>query len=216
MEPALDRLDLQMPLPVQPSFVHPDTADDTCFQLLANPTLDIVEFGDGSGIAEPWVILDPIVYFSSIDYISPAYSLILQDADNGDSSPGQDAFAQGFFMPGDLTKVRIEYETATTITNNTDTAHGNIFTLNNDGTLNKLVFSWTISNSDNMWQGRFVETIDKTELQALQNKPLAIIFFSDTDGSSPGEWVYFDDITVEACIKSSPTSLWQSFLTQYI
>ena len=211
-ELALDQLDLHVAVPLQPSNVLPDAGDDSCFQLLANPTLDVVEFGDGSGIAEPWVIFDPVVYYSTIDFISPAYSLILWDADSMDITPGQDAFAQGFFMPQNLTKLRIEYNTATLNTNTTDKTSGNIFTLNNDGTINQKVFGWSVNDSDGEWQGRFVETVDKSDLQSMQGKALAIILFSTTNGSAPGEEVFFDDITIVACSKSAPPASGKVFL----
>ena len=60
------------------------------FTILANPTLDIVEFGDGTGTAEPWVVLDQIVYYDETIYTSPYYSLLLIDADgNRDPQPRQ-------------------------------------------------------------------------------------------------------------------------------
>lgn len=200
-------LQLSLPLPAA-SFAR-SANNDICGQLLANPELTVVEFGDGTGIAEPWVIWDPIVYYSTADYVSPNYSLILQDSDwnmgVADATPFQDAFVQGFFMPDDLTSVRIEYNTATLSTNNADEAHAHIYPLKNGNLdLNNKLVSWTINNSDGQWQGRFVEITDPTDLQMLQGKALGLIIFSTTDNNLPGEQVYFDDITVEACVKSAP------------
>ncbi len=205
---SINPADANLQFSVPPRNYRNDTDDEACFQLLANTELEIVEFGDGTGIAEPWVILWPIVYFDDEVFTSPNYSLVLIDADEDpddpDPDPGVDGFGQGFFMPDDLNYAIIEYQTGTLNTNDTDIAGGKIFTLDNEGFLDDEILTWTINNSDGEWQGRFVEILDEDTLQAMEGEALAIVFLTNTNGSAPGEWVYFDDITVIACFESAP------------
>jgi hypothetical protein len=181
----------------------------TCKQFLLNPQLDVLELGDGTGRAEPWVVYDPIVYYSNLDYVSPQHSLVLVDADSPDSSsPTQDAFAQAFYMPTNLVTVTIQYYAAMSNTNNTDSAWGNLWTVDQDGNLGEYLGSWEIRESPGVWQQQTAQITDTSDLAQMAGQHLAIILFNDTDGNAPGEIVWFDDITLTACVRAAPTAVY--------
>ena len=177
---------------------------DGCSQLIVNPTLDIVEFGDGFGSAEPWVILDQIVYYNDTIYTSKFYSLVLIDSDIDDSSPEIDTFAQGFYMPENLTSVRIDYNSQMLNTNSGDLTYANIWTLDSEGYLDEWLFDWEIADSHETWTWWYLEFTNPDYLQMMEGKVLALRFENYTNNILPGEKSYFDDITLEACTKNAP------------
>lgn len=196
-----DRSDLFVGFPEKPDYAKPDRAGESCVQILANTQLDVLEFVDG-GTAEPWDVLDDFVYFSSESYVSPEYSLFMADADVGDPSPLYDAFGQGFFMPDNLTLVRIEYETGSLDANPGDLAYGNLLTLDQDGFLQDLIVFWTVGPSEGEWSPRFIEITDQAELRAMNGQPMALVFDTETDNGLPDAWVFYDDIKLIACFES--------------
>lgn len=173
---------------------RPSAPANSCQQLLGNTGLNIV-----GGSMAPWVVFDPMVYYSTQNYVSPQYSLVLPDADAGDSSPTQDAFGQIFDMPSNLTSVTIGYHTATANANLTDEAFGNLWTVDNNNQLVDFLGGWEIVDSPNAWVERSVVIEDSVYLAPMAGQRMAILLFTDTDGQSPGEAVYFDDITLTAC-----------------
>jgi hypothetical protein len=187
-----------VPLP-DTSPLQRQQSDDTCRQLLLNPELDVLELGEGQGRAEPWFIHDPIIYYSSADYVSPDYSLLFEDADDGDPSPGQDAFAQAFYMPANLTSVTIRYQTATVDANETDRALGNLWTVDADGNFVDFLGSWIVFESSGTWYEQTVTITEREHLAPMAGRQLAVVLFNDTDDAAPEEWVYFDDVTLTAC-----------------
>ncbi|MDX1416040.1 MAG: hypothetical protein R3293_17720 [Candidatus Promineifilaceae bacterium] len=194
-EPVLKLSDHFVDLP-GPKSVNSPGAAAACEQLLGNTQLT---WDEGTSTFLPWVILDPIVYYSTGNHTSAPHSTVLVDADAGDPNPGQDAFAQVFAMPPNLTQVRIEYNTASLTSNAADLTFGNLWTVDSNGNLDQFIVSWSIGPSEGVWQSRFVEFTNSSDLQALQDKNIAIIIFNQTDGIAPGETVFFDDITLTAC-----------------
>lgn len=185
----------------------PPSGEVICKQLLLNQQLDVLELGDGTGRAEPWVVYDPIVYYTDQAYVSPNYSLVLVDADAEDSeSPTQDAFAQAFYMPTNLVTVTIQYYTAMTGTNPTDRALGNLWTVDQDGELVTFLGSWEVGESPAAWEKQTVQITDAALLTPMEGQRVAIILFNKTDGDSPGEIVLFDDITLTACVRMIPSA----------
>lgn len=173
---------------------RPGTLANSCQQLLENTALNVI-----GGSIEPWEIFQPMVYYSTQNYVSPQYSLVLPDTDTGDPSPMQDAFGQIFDMPSNLTSVTIGYHTATTNANPVDKAFGNLWTVDNNNQLVDFLGGWEIADSPNAWAERGVLIEDNAYLAPMAGQRLAILLFTDTDGQSPGEAVYFDDITLTAC-----------------
>lgn len=178
-----------------------------CKQLLLNPQLDVLELGDGTGRAEPWVVYDPYVYYSTQNYVSPQYSLVLVDADTQvtDPTPTQDAFAQALYMPTGLVTVTIEYYAAMANVNTTDRALGNLWTVDADGNPVTFLAGWEVGESPNAWQKQTVVITDPDALANMAGQRIMIFLFNATDGSTPGEVVFFDDVTLTACSRAAPS-----------
>lgn len=207
---------LQVSLPIAAPPQAADAAEADCYQLLANPQLDIVEFGDGSGSAEPWVVLEPTIYYYSFS-VSPEYSLGMAD-DNDDEGAGgdfdYDVFGQGFFMPDQLESVTVYYSTAVNQQDSFDDVEGQIWSLDAQGFLDEELAWWPISQpeSDLDWRGRFVEITDAAFLQTLEGRPLALILVAFNDRLAPYEINYFDDVAVVACVKSGAAGATRLYL----
>ena len=185
----------------------------SCDQVLANTQLDIVEFGDGTGTAEPWSVIIPIVYY--IDdpaYAYDGYSLILEDGDSGDPDPTIDMFAQGFLMPDDLNEISVEYMRAMLDSNPNDDVYGELWLLDDDWVLhlddpdNYFVGSWTVAESEAVWAKQSIVSSDPSFLNKMAGKKMAILFFNITDGGgateAEKEWVLFDDVNLYACTQA--------------
>ncbi len=196
-----------VPLP-DTSSLQRQQSGDACRQLLLNPEFDVLELGEGQGRAEPWFVNDPIVYYSSADYVSADYSLLFWDADDDDPSPGQDAFAQAFYMPANLTSVTIRYQTATLDANETDRALGNLWTVDADGNFVDFLGGWIVFESPDTWYEQTVPITEQEDLAPLAGRQIALVLFSQTDGAAPGERVYFDDVTLTACSATPSTAVY--------
>ena len=214
-------------LPVSTTIFETNSLSGTteCVNLIANSQLDILEFGDGTGTAEPWVFLEPIVYYINgndpTDPFAPwafdGYSLLFEDGDLGDPSPAYDMFGQGFLMPENLTDVTVEYWRFSVDGNLADIVWGELWLLDDDGYINfndpetYLVGYWDVYESDMEWNLESVSATDEM-LEALSGRPAALIFYNDTDSSSPDapesekEWMLIDDISLSACYKPAEVS----------
>lgn len=173
---------------------------DSCQQLLGNPTLDIA-----NGSVAPWEVFISAVYYSTRSYVSPQYSLVLVDADLGDTSPTADAFGQLFAMPSNLTLVTVRYYVFTSNSNAADTTFVTIWSVENDELVDILV-GWEIADAPNTWEERSAVIQSQEDLAHLAGRRLAILLVTITDGQSPGEQVYLDDITLTACTGSPPSN----------
>lgn len=176
-------------------------AAEECRQLLGNTTLDVVD-----GSIAPWGVFTPKVYYSTQDYVSPQYSLVLPDADSGDETPTQDALGQFFDMPANLTSVTIQYHTATGNANATDKTAGNLWTADANDQLVDFIGGWDIPDSAGAWARRTVSIEDSAILAAMAGQRMAIILYTNTDGQDPGEAVFFDDVTLTACTGAAATA----------
>ncbi|MEM7115875.1 MAG: hypothetical protein AAF614_25765 [Chloroflexota bacterium] len=174
-------------------------AATTCRQVLNNTALNAL-IEDGIAIAEPWVPLSDIVFVSSSAFTSPSHSFFLIDQDENDPTPENDAFGQGFVMPGSLTSVTVEYNTAMLEANTADEVVGALWSLKDDGTIDQVVFSWTVSDEANgQWEGRFVEITDTAVLDLMNTRGMVMGFVSFSDNANQAEAAFFDDIAVTAC-----------------
>jgi hypothetical protein len=132
----------------------------------------------------------------------------VKDADSGDETPTQDAFAQAFYMPDNLTSVTIHYYTTAVDANTDDRALGNLWTVDADGELVDYLGSWEVGDSPSGWQGQTVPITDPAALAPMEGQRMAIILFNQTDGAEPGERVRFDDVTLTACTVTPPTTIY--------
>ena len=212
--------------PLQLSVLQPDfqtrsrTANEVCGNIIANSQLDILEFGDGTGTAEPWHFIIPQLYyvhesFPDIgNFAFDGYSLIFEDGDPGDPSPTIDMFAQGFQMPDNLTSISAVYWRMSIDSNLNDEVWGELWLLDNNGNLHLdqpetyLVGYWDVFESELEWEQ---EIVDATEgiVNALTGRPAALLFYNYTDGSDPSapeaekEWMLMDEIVLGICFEAA-------------
>lgn len=173
---------------------------EVCTQLLLNTALDVLVGGGGGGTAEPWVVLWSIVYYSTVEYVSPDHSLLVEVADDGDPNPDYDGFGQAFYMPNNLTSVQIQYYTATVNPNSVDYGLGELWLLDSDGYLDTRLLWWEVGQSVGVWQQQTVNITNASQLNSLEGQYLAIAMGNETLNSSPpGETTYYDDVRLTAC-----------------
>jgi hypothetical protein len=191
--------------------------DVDCFQILANSELNVVELGDlgdGTGNVEPWVIVNPIVYYFRDDSVSPPnYFLYIQDtieggADAGDETPNQDVFGQGFVLPDNLVSLQVVYDAATLNSEEVDKAYGYLWHIDENDNLpdDGGIVTWENpdpAGSDD-WARYTVDITQPAFLSQLSGNKIALLFYNDTDGFAPEESVFFDNIILNACVPSKP------------
>lgn len=203
------------------------TANDICGNIIANSHLNILEFGDGTGTAEPWAFLEPYVYYvkegDDPDLAFDGYSLLFADGDSGDPSPTLDMFAQGFLMPKNLTSITVAYWRASIDGNINDEVWGELWLLDENGYLHLddpdqyQVGYWDVSESELEWNQESVNA-PAGIVKALDSRPTAILFYNWTDGSNPSapeaqkEWMLMDDIVMEVCYKPAAVSGKRTYL----
>lgn len=207
------------------------TGTTACGNIIANSRLNILEFGDGTGTAEPWVFLIPqLFYINENDPDDPfgpwaydGYSLVFRDGDPGDPSPKIDMFGQGFLMPDNLSDVTVEYWRATVDGNAADEVWGELWLLDDTGTLHLdnpdkyLVGFWDVFESKDEWNLESV-VAPKDMVKDLDGQLAALIFYNYTDGSAPDapeskkEWMLIDDITLTVCYKPATVTGKRSYL----
>jgi hypothetical protein len=208
-----------------PHLHEPGNGDQVdCFQMIANRELNVVELGDGTGTAEPWVILDPIVYYWRNDLVSPPnYYLFIMDtiaggADElaGDTTPSEDWFAQGILMPDNLVSVQIVYDTATQNSESVDNTYGQFWHVDENGDFPEdgaILYwenpDWDVIDPNNPaeeWLNYTVTITQTNFLSELSGNRVALLFYNITDTLPPDESTLFDNITVTACVPSEPVA----------
>lgn len=182
-----------------------------CSQIVANPQLDIVETGPGTGTAEPWIFLEAVIYFvkeeeSSLAY--DGYSLVLPDGDEGDATPRRDILGQIVQFPSGLTSATITYQRAMLDANAADRVYGELWRLTDEGEVEignpgtYRVTRWTVTDSNDAYKEEVI-ALDKGLLSQLDGQPIALLLRTETDGGgateAEKEWVLFDDVTLTAC-----------------
>jgi hypothetical protein len=172
--------------------------------MILNPKMDVVEFGDGTGSIEHWIIIFQKVYYDSQNYNSPSYSLVMVDETDGSDPYGgettwdYDEFGQGFQAPGNLTYLKISYSRLYTNTNSSDQAWSNLWTLDSEGNLDELIAYAPIGESPEGWSNRYWE-LSSEGLATVSGKPLALVFDMMSDRTSPVEVIWLDDAQVRLC-----------------
>ncbi len=177
------------------------STSQSCKQMIVNYQLDVNEFDDSSGTAEPWVIVSPIVYYTKDPATAyDGFSLLLKDGDSGDPDPNQDMFAQGFQMPGNLTEIEIEFRRATINSNSTDKVYGELWKLDDDWVLHLdqgdkyFVAGWDVAESQGAWAKQIVTSTDSKILSAMAGQKMAILLFNVTNNGG-SNWKPFTSIT---------------------
>lgn len=199
------------PQPFAPLSASEPNTLAACNQLLLNPTLDVFELGDGTGSAEPWEVLEQIVYYDSETFVSSQYSLFLligDDAYDGfpaDPSPAWDAFTQFVQLPDYLESIVVDYWSATVNGRAGDLAYGDIYAFDEQGNV-EWVTGWYVGDFGSTWNNQYFPITDTVTLEQLSGKPIAVVFSNDSEnGLTQGEGVWFDDITLTACTDDGPS-----------
>jgi len=181
------------------------SAATTCMNVLLNSQMDVVEFGDGTGSVDPWVALTQMIWYSTVNYHSPSYSLSMKD-DPADDNSGivsstleYDEFGQGFVTPDALTAITVTYSRLYTNTNTSDTAYGNLYTLDSQGYLYQLIDWWPIGESPSGWSDRSAVIMDSSDLAALSGRAVALVFDMWNNRQVPYESIWLDDAQVTLC-----------------
>ena len=184
-----------------------------CRQILGNPQLDVIETGPGTGTAEPWFYLKPIIYFfeegdgSGLAY--DGFSLVLPDGDEGDPTPTSDILSQIVTFDEELQSVTVAYQRAMIDSNPTDKVYGELWRLTAEGSVDLddpdqyRVTRWQISDSEGVWD-REEHEISASLLDDLSGQEIALLLRTETNGGGASaaeeEWVLFDDVTITTCI----------------
>ena len=191
--------------------VSPQSPSETCVDILVNPQMDVVEIGGGQGYADPWEPVAQQIYYSTEEYNSAAYSLVMIDELDGSDQVGiiidgiyrdYDSFGQVFLTPRDLTYLRASFHRMFI---NPDPGYDFVFSmlwaLDSEGYLDELIGAVEIDPSSypsNTWQGFYWE-LSSTQLITASNQSLALLFTMISDQVFPGEWMYLDDAQVTLC-----------------
>ena len=184
-----------------------------CRQIVVNPQLDVIETGPGTGTAEPWFFLKPVIYYfeegDGSDLAYDGYSLLLPDGDDGDPSPASDILSQIVTFDKELEAVTVAYQRAMIDSNPTDKIYGELWLLTAEGGIDLedpgqyRVTRWMVTDSEGAWAKEEI-AIDEALLDDLSGREIALLLRTETDGGGATEaemeWVLFDDVTITTCI----------------
>lgn len=181
-----------------------------CKQMLLNPQMDVVDFGDGTGAIDYWAVLWQNVYFDDRPgyYRSAKHSLVMVDDPDYDTdyiSPtlDLDSFGQGFYAPTGLLTVTVTYSRLYSPTSYNDFAYGNFYTLDSEGRLDENPVWWTIGETPSGWSDRIVVINNPTVLASLSGRALALVFEEFASRSYPHEFIWLDDAQVTVCYQAA-------------
>jgi hypothetical protein len=175
--------------------------------VLLNPQLNVVEFGDGTGSIDYWSILfSQVCYETEGAYVwSPSHSLTMSDG-NCAASPDEDlvddwdydAFGQGFWAPAGLTYLSASYQRLYGDVDDYDSAVSSLWTLDSEGYLLEEIAAYTIGQTPDGWSPR-QWALDSSGLEQASGQPLALVFYFWGDLLPPYEWIWLDDVQVTLC-----------------
>lgn len=211
-QPQPGRLQSAAGIQINTQPYQPANPQDNCAQLLVNPALNVLELPGFDSRVDPWVETEPTVYFDNQNYISPPHSLFLADADANDLfRVNNDSFAQAVRMPYNLNYVRFDFYSRTLQANPNDEAYLELYALTNDGNIEEFLGGFFIPEVAN-WTPFYLELTHPLDMELLSGRILGIYLRSYTDNALPGEWVYFDDITLNVCTPSQPPNPTNAYL----
>jgi hypothetical protein len=190
------------------------TAEEACVNVLFNPQLDVVEFGDGTGSVDYWSILFQNVYFDNDDYNSPSHSLVLVDEPPGSDPPDNDLvdiegeiwdldqFGQGFLTPPDLTRVVVSGFSVYANPNENDVALSWLYWLTPDGYLDDWIAYAPIPEATGgftYWFWELTASEYPDLLADMSNQLLAVVYVLISDRQGDIEVIWLDDLQVTLC-----------------
>ncbi|MFQ6101537.1 MAG: hypothetical protein ACE5OS_09950 [Anaerolineae bacterium] len=202
---------------------------ETCMDVLLNPEMDVVEFGDGTGSIEYWSILSQTIYYDNRDgyYNSAQYSLAMVDDsmwvdEHGDpfdtdlysSTLDLDEFGQGFWAPDSMTAITVTYHRLYTNTDGVndgdDIAFAGLIRLDEEGQLTSHGVYWFMDEdpSDSTWRGYYVDfdvDNDPSVIATLSGYPVGLLLWLESNRAAPYEFIWLDDVQVTVCYEPAPS-----------
>ena len=190
--------------------------DERCVQVLKNPELHVVEFGDGTGSIEHWVVLYQMVYYDDHNYVSPHHSLVLDDEPVGEYTDiddfwgtglDYDMFGQGFWTPPDMTRIVVLFSSRYLDWNSDDMAWVNLVSLPEDGYLQPENFEAVVEIPTKgeatweHWAWELTADDDPQWMDAMSDRPMAVIFDHLSDRQAPYQTIWLDDVYVFLCFQ---------------
>ncbi len=207
--------------------VSPQAPSETCQDMLANPQMDVLENGDGTGTVDSWTILSPIIYYSKVYSHSAPYSLKEMDELDG-SDPvsitiggvlwDYDEFGQLFRAPAGLTYLKVSFSSLYRDRDANDETWARLWTVNSQNQLDKFISAVPVPTDPSVypeytWANLYWE-LNSAQLITASNKTLALVFTSFGNRASPGQGVYFDDAQVRLCYATGPVKIYLPVLTK--
>ena len=196
----------------------------TCVNVLLNPQMDVVEFGDGTGSIEHWSILYQAVCYDPGTYSSANHSVVLSDgpcSGNPDETyryndfyedwMEYDSFGQGFQAPNGLTYVYFSYMKASADVNEDDWAGSQLWTVDSEGYLDEYVVGFFVGESPGVWDDGWwdlTQADDADHLADLSGKTLALVFYLWGDDLAPNEWLWLDDAQLQLCYERGTNTVY--------
>jgi len=188
-------------------------SDVACADMLWNPGLDVVEFGDGTGSIEYWSILYQQIYHDNRAgyYASPYHALVMVDEPPSDPPADTDLvliddvtwdydeFAQGFYAPSNLTLVRVYFSSFHDNPDSYDSTRSYLWTLTPEGYLDDWVAYADIPETAD-WEDWYWD-LPSGKLPDVSGRPLAATFDMLSDRIEPHEAVWLDDLQVTVCFE---------------
>jgi hypothetical protein len=195
--------------------VSPQSPSESCQDMLANPQMDVLENGDGTGTVDSWTILSPIIYYSKVYSHSAPYSLKEMDELDG-SDPvsitiggvlwDYDEFGQLFRAPAGLTYLKASFSSMYRDRDANDAVYARLWTVNSQNQLDQFISAVRVptDTAEYTWANWYWE-LNSAQLITASNKTLALVFTLFGNRASPGQGVYFDDAQVRLCYATGPT-----------
>jgi len=201
--------------------VSPQAPSETCQDMLANPQMNVLENGDGTGTVDSWTILAPIIYYSKVYSHSVPYSLKEMDELDG-SDPvsttiggvlwDYDEFGQLFRAPAGLTYLKASFSSMYRDRDVNDAAYVRLWTVNSQGQLDQFIGAARIPTDPAVYPeftwGNLSWELSSSQLITASNKTLALVFTMLGNRASPGQGVYFDDAQVRLCYATGPSKVY--------
>lgn len=201
--------------------VSPQAPSETCQDMLANPQMDVLENGDGTGTVDSWTILSPIIYYSKVYSHSAPYSLKeLDELDGSDPVSitiggvlwDYDEFGQLFRSPAGLTYLKVSFSSMYRDRDANDAVYARLWTVNSQNQLDQFISAVPVPTDPAIypeftWANLYWE-LSSAQLITASNKTLALVFTMFGNRAAPGQGVYFDDAQVRLCYATGPTKIY--------
>jgi len=199
------------------------TSDEICVNVLRNPQLDVVEFGDDTGDIEYWSILYNIVFYTDKHYTSPSYSVSMWDEPEGlwtdtddfwGTGLDYDMFGQAFWTPQNMTRLTVWFSSAYNDWNEGDTAWANLVVLTDEGYVTPDGFEVVVEIpfiAEATWENWYWDITAEDHplwMRQMSNRPLAILYDHLSDRQAPYQRVRLDDLQVTVCYQREASAVY--------